>query len=372
MTNPEMPKAEIDSVLAEFDAKKDALIVFVDKTKSLIEDFLQDAKIQYQSVQARVKTREKLRIKYLDPTKKYGRLVDITDQVALRIITYYEDEIDRVAEIVKREFKIDQTNSVDKREMEPDKFGYYALNYVCQYTPERISQVEYKKFADTNCEIQITSILRHAWSEIEHPWYDLKGVFPDNIKRRFARMAALLEIAESEFLSLRKLQGDYQRSVDIQVEAQISDIAIDAVSLRSFIERDPIVFEIDAKIALVKNGHVTQTLSNNEVESRTTATRLARITRLTELRNLLEKFRDGIPEFVAVCTRVLEERGISAPRVIPRGISIHNLCVVLVASKGVEALQNFMSEYNASSYPNDLAAQIAGIARDIKKKYAVG
>jgi hypothetical protein len=53
-------------------------------------------------------------------------------------------------------------------------------------------------------EVQITSILRDAWSEIEHPCYNLKEALPPDIKRRFARMAALLEIAESEFLALRK------------------------------------------------------------------------------------------------------------------------------------------------------------------------
>jgi ppGpp synthetase/RelA/SpoT-type nucleotidyltranferase len=364
-----MPK-DIDSVLAEFDAKKEALLAFAEKTKTLIEEFLQDAKIQYQSVQARVKTKEKLRVKYLDPTKKYEALADITDQVALRIITYYEDEIDGVAEVIKREFKIDPVNSVDKREMEPNKFGYYALNYICQYTPERISQVEYKKFSDINCEIQITSILRHAWSEIEHPWYDLKGAFPDNIKRRFARMAALLEIAESEFLSLRKLQGDYQRSVDIQVEAQISNIAVDAVSLRSFIDRDPIVSEIDNKIALIRHGRLSDTLSNNEVESRVTATRLAGITKLSDLHNLLEKYRDAIPEFISVWTKHQGLSDIPGGRVIAKGISIHNLCVILVGNKSIDALQEFMREFKALPAQH-LVARLAEMIGDIRKKYGM-
>src|SRR5258706_1031820 len=163
----QQPKANVDQILLEFDSKKEALIAFAEKTSSLIQAFLEDAQIRYQSIQARVKDREKLKRKYLDETKNYMELNDVTDQVALRIITYYEDEVDRVAEIIKREFDVDSERSVDKRETEPNKFGYYALNYVCKYNGQRGSQTEYRKYAGIFCEIQIVSILRHAWSEIE-------------------------------------------------------------------------------------------------------------------------------------------------------------------------------------------------------------
>ena len=172
--NEEPPKADVESVLAEFDAKEKMLEAFCARTKSLIEASLQDAGIRYQSVQTRVKTKEKLREKYLDLSKNYRRLDDITDLAGLRVITYYEDEVDRVALVLKGEFDIDWENSVDKRDTEPETFTYNALNYVCRHLEKRTSDVEYKKFAGVRVEIQITSILRHAWSEIEHEWYDLK------------------------------------------------------------------------------------------------------------------------------------------------------------------------------------------------------
>src|SRR5260370_29567843 len=246
-------KADVKDVLKEFDSKKPALNALGETTKNLIDQILRDAKIQFQSLHVRVKSREKLRAKYLHPQKQYRQLADITDQVALRIVTYYEDEVDRVADIVKKEFTIDRRNSLDKRETVPNRFGYYALNYVCRYLRARTSHVEYRNFANVWFEIQITSILRHAWAEIEHPWYDLKGAFPDNIKRRFARMAALLEIAEEEFLSLRKLQSDYRQSVDIQAEANVSDLAVDAVSLKTFIARDPLRAEMDRQITAIRH-----------------------------------------------------------------------------------------------------------------------
>ena len=162
--NPKNNKTDIDLVLADFESKKEDLARLGEKTKDLLEDFLNDASIRYQSIQVRVKSKSKLREKYLDPTKNYSRLDDITDQLALRVITYYKDEIDRVSEIVKREFEVDHGKSVDKRKTKPDKFGYYAINNVCKYSNSRISQTEYKRFAKVPFELQITSVLRHAWA----------------------------------------------------------------------------------------------------------------------------------------------------------------------------------------------------------------
>ena len=359
-------KADVECALAEFDGKKGVLTAFCEKTKSLIEEFLEDAKIRYQSVQARVKTREKLRRKYLDPEKNYKQLDDITDQVALRVITYYEDEVERVAEIIKREFDIDPERSVDKRETEPNQFGYYALNYVCKYSHVRTSQVEYKKFADVCCEIQITSILRHAWSEIEHPWYDLKDAFPDNIKRRFARMAALLEVAESEFLSLRKIQSDYQQSVAVQVEAKVVDLPTNALSMRLFIEQEPLVAEIDKSIALVPNVSVSEDLSDSWVKAVSRAANLAGMTKLRDVRDSLTKYRTGILEFARRCWQEVWPH--DQVTQASKGVCIYQLGLLLVSVRGREATAEFLK---ALGIPLtwDIARQVA-IAEEIVAKYS--
>ena len=359
-------KQSANSVLAEFDGKRDALQTFCQKTKDLIEDILRDANIPFQSVQARVKSKEKLKQKYLDPEKNYSQLNDITDQAALRVITYYEDEIDHVAEILKREFDVDSKNSVDKRETEPNKFSYYALNYICKYPTKRSCQPEYKKFADTWCEIQITSILRHAWSEIEHPWYDLKGAYPDDIKRRFARMAALLEVAEIEFENLRKAQSDYRKSLAVQVEAKVPNIPIDAVSLRSFVEQEPLVTKIDASLASVFGRALSETVSDAVLENRAKLARLAGIMEIQELRALLEKHEKAIGEFAK---RSVTEKLWPTPSnpFISRSVCIAQLAQLLVSAQGTQALSNFNAAFGIQ-VRWDLAHQV-NIAQEVMAKY---
>src|SRR5437870_3229775 len=135
--NEDVQKEPVETVLAKFDAQEDKLAAFCAKTKNLIETILQDANIRYQSVQTRVKSRNKLEEKYLDPEKNYRRLEHITDLAGLRIITYYPGDLDRVAEVIKREFHIYPEDSVDKRDVEPDRFGYTAINCVCGHLEKR-------------------------------------------------------------------------------------------------------------------------------------------------------------------------------------------------------------------------------------------
>jgi len=340
--NPDPPKQPIESVLAEFDGKKETLTAFCLRTKDLIEQILQDANIPFQSVQARVKSREKLKQKYLNPEKNYRQLDDVTDQAGLRVITYYEDEVDRVAEAIKQEFHIDTKNSVDKREVEPNKFGYYALNYVCKYADTRISQVEYKRFSSILCEIQITSILRHAWSEIEHPWYDVKGAFPDQarIERRFARMAALLEIAEDEFLNLRKIRSDYQKSLDVQVAANVPDVPVDVVSLRSLIKEQALVTEVDTALASVV-GRPLSDVSDGSVRNLERAIGAAGLKNIQQVYTSLAHNKQAIIEFVGRC----KDEGVWAPiteETLPVGVSLFQLAQLLMSAKGVETISNFV------------------------------
>jgi ppGpp synthetase/RelA/SpoT-type nucleotidyltranferase len=50
-------------------------------------------------------------------------------------------------------------------------------------------------------EIQVRSILEHAWAEIEHEVVYKSGMeFPGQFKRRFAAIAGLLEMIDKDFL----------------------------------------------------------------------------------------------------------------------------------------------------------------------------
>jgi putative GTP pyrophosphokinase len=366
--NQGKPKTDVETVLAEFDAKEDMLAAFCGRTKSLIEASLQDANIRYQSVQFRVKSRKKVESKYLDPQKSYEKLADITDLAGLRIITYYEDDVDRVAEVVKREFRLDREHSIDKRETAPDRFGYDALNYVCEHHEKRTTDVEYKRFAGVCCEIQITSILRHAWAEIEHEWYDLKGAYPPPVKRRFYRIAALLELAESEFLDIRRSRTQYERSVAVRVEANVPDLAVDGVSLRAFIEQEALVAEIDRAIGAVIERRFLKDIPESILGLRVKAALFNGMTKLQDIRDSLKQYKTAIPEFVLRCKQEVWPPSPVTAR-LSRGVCIHHLGMVLASLRGPEAVIHYQKSIGIDK-PSD-AARLVCIAEEVAAKHSI-
>jgi putative GTP pyrophosphokinase len=354
----EQPKVDVEKVMAEFDARHLMLTAFCARTKSLIEACLQDADIRYQSVQARVKTRKKLREKYLNPAKDYRKLDDITDLAGLRIITYYEDEVDHVAELMEREFDVDAKDSVDKRDIEPDRFGYRAINYICGHKEKRTTDVEYKQYAGVKCEIQVTSILGHAWSEIEHEWYDLREAYPKEVKRRFSRIAALFELAEQEFVDIRDARAKYERAVALQVEAGVPNIPVDAVSLRSFIEQESLVNEIDKTVASTLGYPLTAPLEDPVVETWSRLLNLAGITKLEDLRKALATFRAAIPKFAKTC---MTEVWPSAPKGsrAAKGICVYQLGMMMASAAGEKTASEFVRLLGVTAVPINVPLLVA-------------
>ncbi len=365
-SGPDPPKADVEQVLAEFERREPTFAAFCTRTKTLIEACLQDAGIRYQSIQARVKTKKKLREKYLNPEKGYRSLDDVTDLVGLRVITYYDDEVDRVAEVIEKEFQIDKKESVDKRNIEPDRFGYRAVNFVCGHQEKRTKDVEYKRFAGVLCEIQITSILGHAWSEIEHEWYDLRDAYPDEVKRRFSIIAALFELAGREFVDIRKSKAQYERAVALQVEARVPDIPVDAVSLRSFIEQESLVNDIDKEVASTLGYPLGAPLEDQVVELWSKLLNLAGITKLEDLRKALATFRGAIPRFAKRCMTEVWPNTPKGSRAA-KGICVYQLGMLLAAAAGEKTASEFVHLLGVTPVPIN-ARLLAAVGKDTVAK----
>ena len=139
------------------------------RMETLLRQLLREREIPVHSISSRLKSRGSLAKKVERKGTSYSDLSDVTDLAGLRIVTYFSDQVDEIAGLIESEFQLDHHNSIDKRaDLDPDRFGYLSLHYVVSLSPSRAALTEYRALAGLKAEIQIRSILQHAWAEIEH------------------------------------------------------------------------------------------------------------------------------------------------------------------------------------------------------------
>ena len=216
----------------------------------LLCEVLHEQGIELNAIEYRVKSEESLEGKLERKGDKYHTLSDLTDLVGLRIITFYTDDVDKVAAIVKSLFVVDWNHSVDKRKLHQlNSFGYNSLHYVCRLKEGPLSDIPF--------ELQMRTALQHVWSAIEHD-IGYKGAvkLPPEYRRQFSRLAGMLELADDEFSRLRTTMTDYRRHVQTLVKSgQLDDVSLSGDSFRSFLELHP--FErLNQRIAAVNQAEL--------------------------------------------------------------------------------------------------------------------
>ena len=204
--------------------------------KNLLIRLLEEHHIPYHAVRHRVKEEKRFLEKCENP-KYTDPISQITDVCGLRIITYTNADVKRIQEIITQEFEIDSENSVDKREiMQDNQVGYLSVHYIATINKQRSQLAEYRPYSDIKFEIQIRTLLQHAWAEIEHDRsYKFSGELPHDLKRRFYLVAGTLELLDREFEKLSSEIDEYAKEVRENVKNRKLDVSIDSTSLLEYL-----------------------------------------------------------------------------------------------------------------------------------------
>ena len=233
-----------DQILESYKSNKKTYHAFRERIINLLTDLLSVQEITIHQIGGRTKAIESLSKKIDDKGQNYNSIEDITDIVGIRIITYMESDVDAIANMVEKEFIKDSENSIDKRKLKADQFGYRSLHIVVSLNESRCELKEYKKYKGIKCEIQIRSILQHAWAEIEHDLgYKSEVSIPDQYKRTFNRLSALLESADIEFDRLKTDLVSYKNQISQLIEAEPELVDINKASLTSFVSTNLILLK---------------------------------------------------------------------------------------------------------------------------------
>lgn len=173
-----------------------------------------------QSIQARAKTPASLR-KRLEEAGNLDADVELVrrDLAGVRLIFYTNTDVDRFlnSRLVFANFQVDhESTKIHHPSKENGETRYSAIHYTVTLKEHRAVLPEYTVFRGMRCEIQVQTILVHAWSETSHDiiyktepreGYGNKSL--ETIRKRFERiMDKYLLPAGYEF---QRVQHDYER-----------------------------------------------------------------------------------------------------------------------------------------------------------------
>ena len=137
---------------------------------------------------------------YPDPLR------DITDQIGARVITYVTSDVTAVADVVKDQLGVVEDKDLGQETANEGRFGYVSRHLQVALDPLWLGTLPADRVRVTSAQIQIRTVLQHAWAEFEHD-IRYKGTIPEalasDLNRRFTLAAGLLELADREFEVIR-------------------------------------------------------------------------------------------------------------------------------------------------------------------------
>ncbi len=204
----------------------------------LITTMLDDAGINYLSVTGRTKSVASFAAKaarIVDDHLLYAEpLVQVTDQIGIRVITYVHSDVAAVAELLHDELTVLDDRDMGQETAREGRFGYSSRHLLV--TPQESDNSAYDDLVGQRASVQVRTVLQHAWAEFEHD-IRYKGTVPQehvpDLDRRFTLAAGLLELADREFSAIRdRLQATAPTPTG---EADPSDPRISGQELASFL-----------------------------------------------------------------------------------------------------------------------------------------
>ena len=205
----------VPAAVATYAAAHDDLVLAGAEAVQLVTSLLDEAGINYLTVTGRTKSvasfAEKSRRSvdgvrlYADPLRQIG------DVLGVRVITYVRADVAAVAELLADQVVVTDDRDLGLETASEGRFGYASRHLQLTLDAAREGLPAYAHLRGRNVQVQIRTVLQHAWAEFEHD-IRYKGTVPEehasDFDRRFTLAAGLLELADEEFTTIReRLRG---------------------------------------------------------------------------------------------------------------------------------------------------------------------
>ena len=315
-----------------------------------LKEFFAEAGIIVAAVEHRVKSEDSLAGKLKLKGGKYGSIFDITDLVVIRVITFYIDDVDKVATIVERLFEIDWENSIDKRKVpEIDSVGYLSLHYICRIPESSYSTPEHPELNQIRFEVQMRTVLQHAWANMNHDTGYKSGVeIPKVYLRNLSRLAGMLELVDDEFSRIRRELSNYRRQVQkLVASGNLSEVQLDGDSFKSYLAIGP--FDaLNRRIASINQAEIQQV----DLSAFLPLFKAMGLKTLGDIDALIKNYSEAAYQIVCF------QMGVTDLDIFSSSVAPQNLCAAYILKNGGgrAGLRLMLDTLNGPSEGNDAMA----------------
>ncbi len=300
------------------------------------------------TIGTRIKTPQSLAGKLKLKGSKYKSLNDITDILGARIVTFYTDDVDRIAAMAEQMFDIDWENSVDKRRLHQlDSFGYNSLHYICRMKKSKGNE----ELCTIPFELQLRTTLQHAWAAINHDIGYKTGVeIPQEYLRQMNRLAGMLEMADDEFSRIRTEINDYRRRVQQLVQnGKLDDVQLDGDTFNSYLETKPFD-QLTRRMAAINQAEIQEV----SLMSYLPVFKAFACKTLGDVDKIIKKYSDDAYRLAR------HQLGNTDIDIISSALGLQNICIVCILQQGGGkiGLRRFFDAINGESPQNEILADI--------------
>lgn len=182
---------------------------------------------QPQSIQCRAKSADSLRPKLEARELLHSDSIEkeIKDLAGVRLIFYTNTDVNRFlsTSLISDSFEVDWNETrIHHPTSENTRQRYQAIHYTVCLSAQRLALPEYAKFKGMRCEIQIQTILNHAWAETSHDILYKKPGVSGFGTRAFDAIENRMKRVMDDYLlpagyELQKVQHDFSRLMEGQL-----------------------------------------------------------------------------------------------------------------------------------------------------------
>lgn len=182
-----------------------------------IIDVLDDAGLTFDRVSVRIKDRTSFARKLSNEEyPDYDSFTDAHDVIGVRVITFHSSEIPQLKDALSGLFTVVRVIDKAAETAREGRFGYASQHLIVSAKDEPWAAED--GASPKYIEIQLRTVLQHAWAEFEHDVRYKNQQHPETsspeVQRAFTLAAGLIELADEQFDKIAGIIGTSGEEVE--------------------------------------------------------------------------------------------------------------------------------------------------------------